>query len=77
MPLLVKCSSPFTAPRHPHPRSPPHVGAHRHAVQTCASTCCETCSKANSEGQAYPIVQDEVEGRRGFLFHSTQCADSE
>ena len=28
MPLLIKCSSPFTAPRHPHLRAPPHVCCH-------------------------------------------------
>ena len=28
MPLLIKCSSPFAAPRHPHLRAPPHVCCH-------------------------------------------------
>ena len=32
MPLLIKCSSPFAAPRHPHLRGPPHVGARRRVV---------------------------------------------
>ena len=40
MPLLIKCSSPFAAPRHPHLRAPPHVCCHvccAHA-QPCLST---------------------------------------
>ena len=28
MPLWIKCSSPFVAPRHPHLRAPPHVCCH-------------------------------------------------
>ena len=28
MPLLLKCSSPFAASRHPHLRAPPHVCCH-------------------------------------------------
>ena len=28
MPLLINCSSPFAAPRHPHLRPPPHVCCH-------------------------------------------------
>ena len=28
MPLLIKCSSPFVAPRHPHLRAPPHICCH-------------------------------------------------
>ena len=35
--LLIKCSSPFAAPRHPHLRAPPHVCCHAHA-QPCLST---------------------------------------
>ena len=38
--LLIKCSSPFVAPRHPHPRAPPHVCCHVcHAhARRCLST---------------------------------------
>ena len=42
MPLLIKCSSPFAAPRHPHLRAPPHVCCHgcgAHA-RPCLSTGC-------------------------------------
>ena len=42
MPLLMKCSSPFAAPRHPHLRAPPHVCCHgcgAHA-RPCLSTGC-------------------------------------
>ena len=31
----------------------------------------QTCPEASSEGQACPIVQDEVEGWKGLLFHGT------
>ena len=40
MPLLIKCSSPFVASRHPHLRAPPHVCCyvcHAHA-RPCLST---------------------------------------
>ena len=40
MPLLIKCSSPFAAPRHPHLRAPPHVCCHvcRAHARPCLST---------------------------------------
>ena len=40
MPLLIKCSSPFTAPHHPHLRAPPHVCCHvcRVHARPCLST---------------------------------------
>ena len=40
MPLLIKCSSPFAAPRHPHLRAPPHVCCHvcRMHARPCLST---------------------------------------
>ena len=40
MPLLMKCSSPFAAPRHPHLRAPPHVCCHvcRAHARPCLST---------------------------------------
>ena len=40
MPLLIKCSSPFVASRHPHLRAPPHVCCHLcHAhARPCLST---------------------------------------
>ena len=40
MPLLMKCSSPFAAPRHPHLRPPPHVCCHgcRAHAWPCLST---------------------------------------
>ena len=41
MPLLIKCSSPFAAPRHPHLRAPPtHVCCHmcRVHARPCLST---------------------------------------
>ena len=64
---------PIRSPSPSHLRAPPHVGAHCRAVQTCASTCRKTCSKASSEGLTYPIVRDEAEGWKGFLFHGTRC----
>ena len=38
--LLIKCSSPFAAPRHPHLRAPPHVCCHgcRAHAPLCLST---------------------------------------
>ena len=40
MPLLIKCSSPFAAHRHPHLRAPPHVCCHvcRAHARPCLST---------------------------------------
>ena len=40
MPPLIKCSSPFAAPRHPHLRAPPHVCCHvrRAHARPCLST---------------------------------------
>ena len=40
MPLLIKCSSPFVAPRHPHLRAPPHVCCH--VCHTHARPCLST-----------------------------------
>ena len=39
MPLLIRCSSPFAAPRHPHTRAPPHVCCYvcRVHAQPCLS----------------------------------------
>ena len=37
MPLSIKCSSPFAAPRHPHLRAPPHVCCH--VCRTHARPC--------------------------------------
>ena len=40
MPLLIKCSSPFAAPRHPHLKAPPHLCCHVCGVHArpCLST---------------------------------------
>ena len=40
MPLLIKCSSPFAAPRHPHLKAPPHICCHgcRAHARPCLST---------------------------------------
>ena len=40
MPLLIKCSYPFAAPRHSHLRAPPHVC--RHVCRAHARPCLST-----------------------------------
>ena len=58
MPLLIKCSSPFAAPRHPHLRAPPHV---------CCHVCCAHARPCLSTGWALNGCFDRTLGTAAVL----------
>ena len=78
MPLLIKCSSPFVAPRHPHLRAPPHVCCH--VCHTHARPCLSTGWALNrrfeeilgplfswSRKEGLGVCRALVQGKRGSV----------
>ena len=58
MPLLIKCSSPFAAPRHPHLRAPPRI---------CCHVCCVHARLCRSTGWALNCRFDLTFGTAAVL----------